>query len=647
MQTQMKAAVLYGKEDLQIESVAVPSIGDGDVLVRVQAALTCGTDVKVFRRGYHARMIVPPALFGHELAGDIVAVGKGVQNFQVGQRVVAANSAPCLECFYCKRGSENLCEDLLFNNGAYAEYIRIPARIVERNMYEIPSHVTYQDAALVEPLACVLRGIDETAMRPGDTVAVIGLGPIGLMFVRLAKQYGARVLALGRRKTQLDRAAAMGADELLISGQPDETVENVRKLTGGHGADIAIEAVGNPETWETAARSLRRGGVVNFFGGCPNDSKHSAGHAIAALFGNHLQGQLPSHAGAHPTRAGFCQPGSDHGARFRQPRGAAHQSAGSDAAPDEPQRSHEDRYYSLVPLLAPKDYVNSAEALSGTYTKEQAEQYTRWLATHHYENFHVVSFLLPKRLHQDFYNVYAFCRWADDLGDEIGDTAESLRLLGWWREELEAMYAGRVQHPVYVALEGTARKYDLPQQLFGDLISAFEQDQRVTRYANWEELFDYCRCSANPVGRLVLRLCGYSDAERDRLSDATCTALQLANFWQDVTVDLEKDRVYLPLDLLARHGYTLDDLQAGTFNAAFQGVMRDAIDVARKLFLEGLPLVKTVDKRLAFDLELFSRGGMRVLEKIEQQNYNVLARRPAISKFERVQLLVGSLWNTL
>ena len=297
------------------------------------------------------------------------------------------------------------------------------------------------------------------------------------------------------------------------------------------------------------------------------------------------------------------------------------------------------------PLLEPKEFVSSPEALSGAYTQDQAEQYTRWLATHHYENFHVVSFLLPKRLHQDFYNVYAFCRWADDLGDEIGDTAESLRLLAWWREGLDAMYAGRMQHPVYVALAGTARKYDLPKQLFADLISAFEQDQRVTRYANWDELFGYCRCSANPVGRLVLRLCGYADPERDRLSDATCTALQLANFWQDVTVDLEKDRVYLPLDLLARHGYTVEDLREGTFNSAFQGVMREAIDVARKLFLEGLPLVKTVDKRLAFDLDLFSRGGMRVLEKIEQQNYNVLARRPAISKFERVQLLLGTLWS--
>ena len=302
----------------------------------------------------------------------------------------------------------------------------------------------------------------------------------------------------------------------------------------------------------------------------------------------------------------------------------------------------------LAPLLLePKEFVSSPEALSGAYTKEQAEQYTRWLATHHYENFHVVTFLLPKRLHQDFYNVYAFCRWADDLSDEIGDTAESLRLLAWWREELEAMYAGHVQHPVFVALQGTAERYQLPRQLFSDLISAFEQDQRVTRYWNWEELFGYCRCSANPVGRLVLRLCGYADDERDRLSDSTCTALQLANFWQDVTVDFEKDRVYLPLDLLAKHGYTVEELGARQFNAAFQEVMREAVEVAHKLFLEGLPLIKMVDRRLAFDLELFSRGGMRVLEKIKQQNYNVLARRPAISKVERLQLLFASLWRAL
>jgi L-iditol 2-dehydrogenase len=271
----MIAAVLYGKENLQIETVSVPKIEQGDVLVRVQAALTCGTDVKVFRRGYHARMIVPPALFGHELAGDIVAMGSEVQGFNVGQRVVAANSAPCLQCFYCKRGNENLCDDLLFNNGAYAEYIRIPARIVERNMYEIPNHVSYQDAALIEPLACVMRGLDETHIQPGDNVAVIGLGPIGLMFVRLAKAYGARVIAIGRRKTQLNRAAQMGADELLISREPDETVRTVREVTSGRGADIAIEAVGHPEAWQTAVKLLRRGGTVNFFGGCPNDSRIS------------------------------------------------------------------------------------------------------------------------------------------------------------------------------------------------------------------------------------------------------------------------------------------------------------------------------------------------------------------------------------
>ena len=175
----MTAAVLYGKEDVQIETVDVPEIGRGDVLVRVRAALTCGTDVKVFRRGYHARMIVPPALFGHELGGDIVAMGKDVRGFKMGQRVVAANSAPCGTCFYCQHNQENLCDDLLFNNGAYAEYIRIPERIVRRNMYEVPDHVSYQDAALVEPLACVLRGLEESGVRAGDTIAVIGLGPIG------------------------------------------------------------------------------------------------------------------------------------------------------------------------------------------------------------------------------------------------------------------------------------------------------------------------------------------------------------------------------------------------------------------------------------------------------------------------------------
>ena len=290
-------------------------------------------------------------------------------------------------------------------------------------------------------------------------------------------------------------------------------------------------------------------------------------------------------------------------------------------------------------LLAPKEFVHSEEALSVVYNKPEAEQYTRWLATHHYENFHVVTFLLPKRLHQDFYNVYSFCRWADDLGDEIGDPAESLRLLAWWRRELEAMYAGQVRHPVFVALQDTVHKYDLPARLFSDLISAFEQDQVVTRYHNWTEIFAYCRCSANPVGRLVLRLCGYADEERDRLSDATCTALQLANFWQDVTVDYEKNRVYLPLDLLAKHGCTVSDVATRNCTPAFQAAMREAVGVARRLFLEGLPLVKMVDRRLAFDLDLFNRGGLRVLDKIERQNYDVLAKRPKVSKVDRLGLV--------
>ena len=267
------AAVLYGKEQVRMEHVAVPEIGKSDVLVRVRAALTCGTDVKVFRRGYHAKMITPPALFGHELAGDIVAIGEHVEGFFPGQRVVAANSAPCLKCFYCKKGLENLCEDLLFNNGAYAEYIRIPARIVQRNMHVIPDHLDYRDAALIEPLACVLKGIEDVDIRPGDNVVVIGQGPIGLMFVRMAKVYGARVIALGRRSSQLEKAVRVGAHEALLNSDNSDVIRQVKDLTGGYGADIVLEAVGKPETWELAVKLLRKGGTVNFFGGCPADTR--------------------------------------------------------------------------------------------------------------------------------------------------------------------------------------------------------------------------------------------------------------------------------------------------------------------------------------------------------------------------------------
>jgi L-iditol 2-dehydrogenase len=269
----MLAAVLYGKEHVQMEQIPIPAVEPGDILVRVRAALTCGTDLKVFRRGYHARMIVPPAVFGHEFAGDVVAVGEGVTRFQPGQRVVAANSAPCLECAYCKRGLQNLCEDLLFNNGAYAEYLRIPKRIVDLNTYEIPAALSYEDAALAEPLACVVKGLDDTGIRAGETIVVIGVGPIGSMFVRLASLRGARVIAIGRRRSRLEHALKLGASEIIATEEEVNPIAAVRKLTGGHGAEVVIEAVGTPATWNWSVEMLARGGVVNFFGGPPSGTK--------------------------------------------------------------------------------------------------------------------------------------------------------------------------------------------------------------------------------------------------------------------------------------------------------------------------------------------------------------------------------------
>jgi len=293
--------------------------------------------------------------------------------------------------------------------------------------------------------------------------------------------------------------------------------------------------------------------------------------------------------------------------------------------------------------LAPAGYVASPEAMARTYTADEGRAYTRWLATSHYENFHVVSFLLPKRLHQDFYNVYAYCRWSDDLGDEIGDTQESLRLLAWWRGQLEMMFEGHATHPVFAALGPTVKQYGIPKQPFHDLLDAFVQDQLITRYRTWDDLLGYCRNSANPVGRLILYLCGYSDPQRQSLSDATCTALQLANFWQDVTVDLAKDRVYIPGEVMERFGYTLEDLLSRRFTPAFREVMREICDRARELFAAGLPLSTMVDRRLALDLDLFSRGGLRILDKIEAQGYDVLRARPAVGKVERIGLLLGSL----
>ncbi len=269
----MLAGVLYGKEELRLERIAVPAIGPADLLVRVKAALTCGTDLKVYRRGHHARMITLPGPLGHELAGDVVEVGSAVSSFAVGDRVVAANSAPCYKCFFCRRDEKNLCENLLFNNGAYAEYIKIPGQIVECNTYIIPDHVDYRAAALAEPLACVLKGMDDTGVGPGDTVTVIGLGPIGLMFVRAAKIAGARVMAIGRRQMQLDRAEHLGAEVLIESRRGSDPTDEIRRHTeGGRGSDVVIEAVGSPHAWRQAVSMVRSGGKVNFFGGCPKNT---------------------------------------------------------------------------------------------------------------------------------------------------------------------------------------------------------------------------------------------------------------------------------------------------------------------------------------------------------------------------------------
>lgn len=269
----MLAGVLHGREDLRVERLPVPHVGPSDVLVRVRAALTCGTDLKVYRRGHHAKMIVLPAILGHEVAGDVVEVGAAVRNFKVGDRVVAANSAPCHRCFFCRRDQMSLCENLLFMNGAYAEYINIPGRIAECNTHHVPEKVDYREAALAEPLACVLNGLSDMDVRRGDTLAVIGLGPIGLMFVRAAKILGARAIAVGRRQAQLDRAEHLGAEVLVESRRGSDPTDEVRRSTdGGRGADIVIEAVGSPHAWRQAVSMVRPGGRVNFFGGCPKRS---------------------------------------------------------------------------------------------------------------------------------------------------------------------------------------------------------------------------------------------------------------------------------------------------------------------------------------------------------------------------------------
>jgi L-iditol 2-dehydrogenase len=265
----MQAAILHGREDVRIENVPVPRAGVGEIVVQVGAALTCGTDLKVFRRGYHARMIVPPALFGHEMAGTVVEAGVGVTSFAPGDRVVALNSAPCGQCYFCRRDQENLCDDLLFNNGAYAEYIRIPARIVAKNTLRIPEHVPLEHAALTEPLACAVHCIEDCTPHKGDTIAIIGGGPLGLMLLHVASLAGYQTISLVRHPGQVEAARHLGATHVVQTAVIRHAIEETRALTSGNrGVDIAIEAVGLPDAWQEAVELVRKGGTVNFFGGC-------------------------------------------------------------------------------------------------------------------------------------------------------------------------------------------------------------------------------------------------------------------------------------------------------------------------------------------------------------------------------------------
>jgi squalene synthase HpnC len=283
----------------------------------------------------------------------------------------------------------------------------------------------------------------------------------------------------------------------------------------------------------------------------------------------------------------------------------------------------------------PKNYAIPEVAPS----LDDAEEYCRRLARTHYENFSVASWFLPTRLRQDFFNVYAYCRVSDDLGDEVGDTAVALALLDEWQSELQACYDGKPRHPVFVALAETIRKFEIPQHEFSDLLIAFRQDQTVTRFETFNDVLGYCRYSANPVGHLVLYLCGHRDNERQRLSDHTCTALQLANFWQDVSVDYEKGRIYLALEDLRRFGVTEDDLAQKRNTPQFRAMMKFEVERAREWFERGLPLAAKVGKELALDIELFSRGGQEILNAIERQDFAVLGRRPVISKPRKLALV--------
>jgi squalene synthase HpnC len=278
---------------------------------------------------------------------------------------------------------------------------------------------------------------------------------------------------------------------------------------------------------------------------------------------------------------------------------------------------------------------------------EEARDYCRQLAQSHYENFHVASWFLPRRLRPHFYSIYAYCRISDDLGDEVGNAEQSLALLDQWGQELDACYQGETRHPVFVALAETIRACEIPKKPFADLLVAFRQDQTVTRFRSIEDVLAYSEYSANPVGHLVLYACGYRDPERFRLSDSTCTGLQLANFWQDVRVDYRKGRIYLPLEDMERFGVDEATIARGIATPAFRDLLRHEVDYTRKLLNDGSPLQNMVDRELALDLDLFSRGGLEILRAIDRQEYDVLRARPAISKGRKLALLLRALSNKL
>lgn len=280
-------------------------------------------------------------------------------------------------------------------------------------------------------------------------------------------------------------------------------------------------------------------------------------------------------------------------------------------------------------------------------TLAEAQSYCRKLAESHYENFHVATWFLPQRLRPHFHSIYAYCRISDDLGDEVGDTQQSLALLNFWNGQLDACYRGEARHPVFVALAETIRVCAIPKEPFADLLIAFRQDQTVTRYRTMEDVFGYCRNSANPVGHLVLYACGYRDPDLFALSDFTCTALQLANFWQDVREDDRRGRIYLPLADLERFGVDEQQIHDRRFSSEFRNLMRYEVAFAQDLFAKGLPLLNRVDKELAVDLSLFSRGGQEILRAIAQQDYDVLRARPAISKSRKIALLLRAVTGKL